>query len=371
MEKLEIILGPERIIYSGCSREPNLYRLASGDLKLSFHAVSDVHFAHRACYHSSDNGQTWQPDAERSHREQAFGEIQGIIWAPDIYTFEREPGVFVGSYFKSADGGRFFSGPHESIIRINRVAAWHYPTPEHIPEPKHPLRKFYIPMPDYYQPIVASASRRMGPNFWRYPVGVDDRWVTAMQVKCNGDRGYRTVLMESRDEGATWDFVSTIANPVNEERDGFCEPALMRVPDGSLLCVMRRGGGVPLAQARSIDGGKTWSEPQFLAAHGVDPDLCLLPNGVLVCSYGRPGRHLMFSVDGCGYSWGYATDLGTRAGSTYMGLAAISDDTLLVTYDDLAADMDPATPRTDAEGAYNAEYARHAYIGAREVTVKR
>lgn len=371
MEKLKISIGPERIIHTGCSREPSLYRLAGGELKLTFHAVPDVHFAYRACYHSTDGGKSWQAEAGRSHREQAFGEVGGVIWAPDIYTFEREPGNYIGSYFKSVDGGRSFSGPHQSVIQMDRVAAWDYPTPEHIPEVGHPLRKFFIPLPDYYKPTVAASSRRMGFIFWRYPVEVDGRWVAAMQGKFHGDRCNRTVLVESTDAGASWTFVSTIANPMNEERDGFCEPALMRVADGSLLCMLRRGGGIPLAQVRSTDGGKTWAEPQILAAHGVDPDLCMLPNGVLVCSYGRPGRHLMFSVDGCGYSWGYATDLAARGGSTYMGLAAIGDDTLLVTYDDLAADMDPSITRVDAMGAYNPEYSRHAYIGAREVTVKR
>lgn len=371
MEKLNVSVGSERVIYSGCSREPSLFRLASGELKLTFHAVPDVHFAHRACYASRDGGRTWQPEAQRSHREQALGELGGRVWASDIYTFERQPGEFTGSYFTSEDGGETFSGPRESIVRINRVAAWTYPTAEHTPEPGHPMAKFFIPMPEYYEPIAAAASRRMGFSFWRYPVETDGRWIAPMQGKFYGDRCYRTVLVESHDQGASWDYVSTIANPLNEERDGFCEPVLMRVADGSLLCMLRRGSSWPLAQVRSLDGGKTWSQPEFLSAHGVDPDLCVLPNGVLACSYGRPGRHLMFSVDGCGYSWGYATDLGSRSGSTYMGLAATGDDTLLVTYDEIDPKIPQGIDKIDASGGYNPDYFRHAYIGAREVKVSR
>lgn len=371
MSRLTISLGAERVIYTGSSREPSLYRLANGTLKVTFHAVPDVHYALRIGYQSVDNGRTWQPDVQRSHREQAFGEIGGTVWAPDIYTFEREPGIYVGSYFRSDDGGKSFSGPHELVVRMNRVKTWYYPTPEHIPEPGHPLRKFYIPLPDYYKPTVAASSRNLGFSFWRSPVETDGRWVVAMQGKFHGDRGYRTVLMESADGGATWDYVSTIANPMNEQADGFCEPVLLRVADGTLLCVLRRGGGLPMAQTRSTDGGRTWSEPKLLTAHGVDPDLSLLPNGVLALSYGRPGRHLMFSTDGCGYSWGYATDLGANAGSSYMGLAAISDDTLLVAYDEMPRNIDPSIPKLTADGDYNPAYFGQFYIGVREVTVKR
>src|SRR5690606_6663209 len=128
----------------------------------------------------------------------------------------------------------------------------------------------------------------------------------------------RTMLVASEDGGRTWDFVSTIAFAQDSPGDGYCEPVLATAADGSLLCVLRRGGGLPLGQCRSVDGGATWSEPELLLGHGVDPDLCLMSSGVLACTYGRPGMHIMFSEDGCGRQWSHATEIGNWPSSTYM-----------------------------------------------------
>lgn len=185
--------------------------------------------------------------------------------------------------------------------------------------------------------------------FWRYLVEHEGRWLAPMQCRFHGDKFYRTVLVASEDGGTTWRFVVTIAEFLNEFRipgDGFCEPALAVVADGSLLCVMRRGGGLPLAQCRSWDGGRTWSKPEMLAGHGVDPDLFLMSNGKLACTFGRPGLHLMFSPDGAGYAWGYRTVIGEWPSSTYMGIAEVSPGELLLVYDrgpEGETTYDPAT----------------------------
>jgi len=153
--------------------------------------------------------------------------------------------------------------------------------------------------------------------------------------------------------------VSTIAYRHDEPRDGLCEPALIAAADGSLLCVMRRGGGLPLAQCRSRDGGATWDEPELLAGHGVDPDLCLMASGVLACTFGRPGLYIMFSEDGCGFGWGYRTRIGEWPSSTYMGVAEVAPGELLVVYD--RADGDPGAGRDPEK----------CYVGATTIRVKR
>jgi hypothetical protein len=386
--QLDISVGDERIIYRGASREPSLLRLEGGDLLLTFHAEPDMHFSRRVAYRSRDGGRTWAPDEPRSHREQAIGaNAAGVVLAPDIYTFEKSPGVFSGTLFRSVDGGKNFRGPEETTVRIDRVRTWEYPTPAHAPEFPHGLAKFFTPLPAYYDAVVARSSRRLGFIFWRNliwepgasradgsavdgPTGGKGRWITAMQGEFHGDGGYRTVLVESQDEGRSWDFVATItADDPGTKTDGYCEPALIRARDRSLVCVMRRGGGLPLGQSRSTDGGKTWSPPRLLEAHGVDPDLCLMSNGVLACTYGRPGRHIIFSPDGSGHAWGYPVDLGARSGSSYMGLVEIAPGRLLVVYDDFPADMPAGLKSTDAEGRYDPAFHKHAFIAAREISV--
>lgn len=356
---LSVAFGEHRIVTHDALREPAMIKLHNGHLLLTCHAQADVHFARRDGWRSVDGGITWQSEPRRSFREQAIGQNDdGVVIAPDIYTFEKCPGEFVGSYFRSDDGGVTFSGPHELTLFANRIASTAYPTAEHFPPDDHVLRKFYQPLPSYYEPSVDVNRCRTGPAFWRYLIEVDGRWLATMQCRYHGDRGYRTILVESKDAGRTWHFLSIIAYRHDELADGFCEPVLMVVADGSLLCVLRRGGGQSMAQCRSTDGGQTWTEPEMLPGHGVDPDLCLMSNGVLACTYGRPGLHIMFSPDGCGYSWGYRTQVGAWPSSTYMSIAEVADDELLLVYD--RASEKPGAGRDAAE----------CYIGCVPVHVK-
>lgn len=357
---LLIDVGDHRVVSRTAVREPQVFRLRNGDLLLTFHVQPDMHFARREGLRSSDGGRTWAPDPQRSHREQAIGQAAGgDVLALDIYTFERTPGEYVGSYFRSGDGGATFTGPHETVVRVNRIVAQEYPTPEHVPDDEHVLRKFYQPLPEYYAPTVAGASRRKGPAFWRYPIEHEGTWLAPMQCKFHGDRASRSILVASGDGGRTWDFVSTIAYDHEEQRDGYCEPALLVAADGSLLCIMRRGGLLPLGQCRSDDGGKTWAPPEYLAGHGVDPDVLLMSNGVLACTYGRPGLHIMFSEDGCGHAWGYRTQIGEWRSSSYMGIAEVAPGELLLVYD------------RAGEGPGNARDPETCYVGSTTVRVER
>lgn len=72
---------------------------------------------------------------------------------------------------------------------------------------------------------------------------------------------------------------------------------------------MRTGSYQPMYTARSVDGGATWSQAQPLTtgdgqtATGVNPQMQLLPGGVLVLQIGRPGMSIMTSADGSGRVW--------------------------------------------------------------------
>ncbi len=111
---------------------------------------------------------------------------------------------------------------------------------------------------------------------------------------------------QSRDQGHTWTKVGHILyEEADRQRDGFTEPALELLKDGSLFAVLRTtdGHGVgPMFRTRSKDSGRTWSTPQSFTPTGVLPRLLQLKNGVLVLSSGRPGVDLRFSIDG-GNTW--------------------------------------------------------------------
>lgn len=168
----------------------------------------------------------------------------------------------------------------------------------------------------------------------------DGSLLATIYGRLEGDERFRCVLIRSLDDGATWDYVSTIAYEPSVGKEGFCEPVMARVKDGSLLVVMRTGGYDPIHQTRSIDDGATWEAPTNLGVLSVDPDLCLMRNGVLACSFGRPTVQLMFSLDGSGHEWtapqtiysGPRVD-GRENSTCYTGLRQVADDRLLLVYD--------------------------------------
>ena len=103
---------------------------------------------------------------------------------------------------------------------------------------------------------------------------------------------YRTYLLASRDRGESWSYLSTVAYDGESGQESFCEPWLVELGRGELLAVMRTGRFAPMYQTRSLDGGKTWGKPESLHTLGLFPQLELLSNGVLVCSFGwRPTKN--------------------------------------------------------------------------------
>ena len=53
---------------------------------------------------------------------------------------------------------------------------------------------------------------------------------------------YRTWLMRSDDRGRHWDYHATVAYDPQIGTEGYCEPVMRRLPDGSLICLLRTGG---------------------------------------------------------------------------------------------------------------------------------
>ncbi len=125
---------------------------------------------------------------------------------------------------------------------------------------------------------------------------------------------YRILLLRSTDSGHTWNLLSEIpyepdpsADPKWALRDGFTEPSVTVLPDGSVFCLMRTDDGNgrgPLYWSRSTDGAKTWSKPQVFDEFGVKPELVTLANGVTLATYGRPGVWVRGTNDRSGLRWG-------------------------------------------------------------------
>jgi photosystem II stability/assembly factor-like uncharacterized protein len=87
-----------------------------------------------------------------------------------------------------------------------------------------------------------------------------------------------------------------------------------------------------MKQMFSHDAGKTWSKPIRLEVGKVLPDLCLMSNGILACSYGRPASCLMFSLDG-GKTWASHHVISDKVGFNYTSIREISPGKLLYIHD--------------------------------------
>ncbi|MEA2525658.1 MAG: hypothetical protein QOF73_2885, partial [Thermomicrobiales bacterium] len=187
----------------------------------------------------------------------------------------------------------------------------------------------------------------------------DGSLLATMYGQFEGDIRFRCILIRSLDDGATWDYVSTIAYDPTIGKEGYGEPVMARVKDGSLLAVMRTGGFDPIYQTRSLDDGRTWDVPANLGILSVDPDLCLMSNGVLACSFGRPTVQLMFSLDGSGYEWTAPQTIysgprvnGKENSTCYTGLRQIADGRLLLVYDSNS----PGSPWQATDNQINAVF---------------
>ena len=159
----------------------------------------------------------------------------------------------------------------------------------------------------------------------------------------------RSIVLRSTNDGLNWDYYGTIASDDQTEdltddevpligMEGYNETVLRQLPGGDLLALVRTGDNAhtgyednPLIQARSTDGGATWSAPRRTGVEGVSPDLEVMSDGNLVATVGRPGHSLMFSFDN-GNTWVDHTPLEPERYRGYMAVAEMEPGKLLVSY---------------------------------------
>jgi hypothetical protein len=171
-----------------------------------------------------------------------------------------------------------------------------------------------------------------------------------------GQRKYHTIVVFSEDRGHTWGNYAHVAYdkmlgrgipddhkmvgksiPLSRvskttivpaiTSEGFRESDIVQASNGDLVCIMRSGGRnpvpgthlfpTPLYCSRSNDSGRTWTPPEQIADRGTCPSVVKLSNGILVCTYGRPGNWLIFSDDN-GLSWKGGFQFGNTGSTNYI-----------------------------------------------------
>ena len=334
---------------------PHIERLVDGRLHVEYHIEADSATAYglpRGHATSSDDGMTWQvvkdveaagglllPNGDRllsavlpSRRieevdlPEPIGEVRVAYRV--AYTYYRATDVP-----RDLDGWRFYRLPAGQAEWIEETATVRIPgairvTTEGV---------FVFPWFHQYRLLVAPKG-----SLWSV---IHTKRIVAgrLQDKLN------VLFLRSTDQGHTWDVLSEIlyqpdrvADPQCDEREGFTEPEFNFMPDDSVLCLIRTTDGVgvgPMYWSRSVDNGKTWSEPRVFDDRGVWPQLLTLKNGVTLAAYGRPGLYVRATADPSGLAWATRVavvepgKVGTDTCS-YSGLLALDGDTALLAYSD-------------------------------------
>lgn len=173
-------------------------------------------------------------------------------------------------------------------------------------------------------------------GMWGHILEVPDgRLLCGVYGRTKGRAKYINGVVESTDGGNNWRYLSHLCDASSLGNEGPDEMDLVRLESGELLSVFRTGTspGSHMHQVRSTDGGKTWSPPRDSGSVGVSPQLVLLDNGVLVCSYGTRDVYVMASWDGTGREWSKPTLIYKGEGSGYTDLQALSSDTFRMVFD--------------------------------------
>lgn len=265
---------------------------------------------------STDGGRTWQ-GATGGFGVGGFhlkdGRVLGLAYR--CLPIEGREGWYAADKFVSTDNGRRFSKS---------------PAEFHVPDAKAAMGHALHRGPLFMRSIIERGDGSLA----AFMAG----WFKSDVALCPYGKGRpysRSYVCESSDDGRTWRYLTTIGyEQIGSE--GYNEGSMRRLLNGEWLVVMRTGNANdlncqdnPIMWSLSSDEGRTWSKPARTGVQGAFPSLAVLPEGVVVMSYGRPGAMVVFSTDG-GRTWTDATCVDVTPGSGYTDVVSISPGELLV-----------------------------------------
>ena len=328
-EPFEVLVSEPQTVNSAASGwGTTIIKLADGTIVNQYGEGNEIY-----ALVSRDVGKSWTrmawPGDSRCIGVLHDGSVIALGYVSNVR--KKGPGEFSYPRWISRDHWKSWEGPLD--------------TPVHIPKGAggtgDDLKPFGGPL--FWRSMIELPEGRLLATLYGYfegdnvPIEMDH---PNMKAPVPGFNKYRTLLAESKDRGANWSLVSTVAYDPKLGQEGPCEPALARLPDGELLCIMRTGyTHHAMVTSHSRDQGRTWSKPVSTGLTGVDPQLIVLSNGLVACAYGvkeydgnRRERRIMFSGDG-GKTWSHNTVVFAGYGGSYPDAVEIEPGKLLYVYD--------------------------------------
>ncbi len=347
-KKFDVSVGTPLIVSKskGWHWYPSMRRMKDGSLLLVFSIMADalpedIVTPHHVMVRSEDGGRSWYFHRYLYFPTTVAGDAHVCAQLSDGTVLELPNNVHVVSddefyapVWKSDDDGKTFFGPYNARVILPKGVI------ETVPAMGRMLADVR-----FYRSIIELKTGDL---------------LASMYGRFKGDEKYRSFVVKSTDLGESWTYLSTIAYDPSIGTESFCEPVMALLPGGDIFCIMRTGSGEPLYQARSGDRGKTWSKPEPTGANGVDPDLIVLDNGTMACSYGRlqprkeiepsastypnlsasMGNRIMFSTDE-GVTWTAHTKVYIGPSTGYTGIEEVRPNEILYAFDTLGYGWHP------------------------------
>lgn len=151
---------------------------------------------------------------------------------------------------------------------------------------------------------------------------------------------FHVFVFASEDCGRTWNLTAQLTPGAEcpDPGEGYCEPKMIQMPDGSLFMLMRTGSNNPMYVTRSTDGVH-WTTPAVFDSIGVLPQLARFGCGVTMTSYGRPYLRICLTDDPTGETWEKPIEIplpGPKGGYNqscfYTSLEKIDENTYIMIY---------------------------------------
>jgi hypothetical protein len=357
------IAKSEQHLTWGYWNHPVLQQCSNGDLLLAFSTGEDAFLATQTgtnFYRSADKGKTWKAELPWNQ-----GSLSPRVRESFLRFNKKAPLEGVGGGDKG--GLSSFCNLADGTCISYYYHAMRGETPDHFVDSMWTSpdsgKTWQGPVDaEFTVPGNAEDPLGRGPALWRSSVELTNgHLVTVAHTLFAGDTKIRVIALGSSDKGRSWRYLATVAYDPKIRTEGFTEPIICQTAHKKLICLIRTEGAM-MQQSFSSDSGQTWTPPQKAGVEGVAPDMHLLSNGVLACSYGRPGVNIMFSTNGTGNQWSHHTSVfsGVTAvnykmdqSTCYTSFAEVSPGRLLFIFDTINfQDAPEAKPANCIRGCY-------------------